>query len=386
MFSSTLSRPPPELISTRLSHIIVECIFHHPLSRVPSSLTHLTFKDASIIQSFWNFSSITHLSVQYSYANLFNNLPPNLVYLSVNYLRDFPPKISLPLSLKYFVINGMDWKDYHFSSPPPAVSEGGPYLYSVNDNVIISYDSLPPALTHLVTYGSAPVDNLPLSLTHLFITSPYFFRSLDNLPLSLRHLILPGSYNKPLANLPPNLTHLTTGVKFNYPLDSLPPSLTHLLLNLSFSHPVDNLPGSLTFLSMKRCEYFKHPLDRLPQSLTVLSLPRSYNHPSNHLPTSLVYLSFSYSYSHSLPHPSRLSKLKTLVLMGDHHILIPPLSTLHTLHVGARYPIKQLPCKDTHFPNLQFLKKGNFKTQHKAFMRYPSFPSTRNPLPPDYFT
>lgn len=50
----------------------------------------------------------------------------------------------------------------------------------------------------------------------------------DNLPLSLTHLEFGYSFNHTVENLPSSLTHLTFGVSFNQSIDNLPSSLTHL--------------------------------------------------------------------------------------------------------------------------------------------------------------
>jgi hypothetical protein len=94
-----------------------------------------------------------------------------------------------------------------------------------------------------------PVDNLPLSLTHLTFGFN-FNQSVDKLPLSLTHLYFGCWFNQPVDNLPTNLTYLFFSDDFNQPVDNLPLSLTHLTFGFNFNQSVDNLPENIIVLKL----------------------------------------------------------------------------------------------------------------------------------------
>jgi hypothetical protein len=94
-----------------------------------------------------------------------------------------------------------------------------------------------------------PVDNLPISLTHLTF-GMYFNQPVDNLPKNLTYLKFGHSFNQPVDNLPENLTYLEFWYDFNQPVDNLPKKITHLIFGGSFNQPVNNLPDSIHILEL----------------------------------------------------------------------------------------------------------------------------------------
>jgi len=103
---------------------------------------------------------------------------------------------------------------------------------------------LPPPLTHLKLgdHFDHPVDNLPLSITHLtFGERSPFNHPINNLPQTLTHLHFGMRFNQSITHLPHSLVSLRLGCGFNQPIDfpTLPPSLAHLF---TYTHREYHLP------------------------------------------------------------------------------------------------------------------------------------------------
>jgi hypothetical protein len=101
--------------------------------------------------------------------------------------------------------------------------------------------------------------NIPIETTEIIFLDLEAYKNfskynkpIDNLPLSLTHLNLGHFFNQPVNNLPTKLTHLTFGKNFNHYVDNLPLSLTHLTFGEKFNKKVDKLPLSLTHLTFGR--------------------------------------------------------------------------------------------------------------------------------------
>ncbi len=69
------------------------------------------------------------------------------------------------------------------------------------------------------------------------------------------------SFNQPVDNLPLSLTHLTFGFNFNQKLNNLPLSLTHLEVNFMFSHKLDNLPPTIKEIRASDKVVIKKPFE-----------------------------------------------------------------------------------------------------------------------------
>eukprot|EP01112_Ceratiomyxa_fruticulosa_P007358 TRINITY_DN1905_c0_g1_i6.p1 TRINITY_DN1905_c0_g1~~TRINITY_DN1905_c0_g1_i6.p1 ORF type:complete len:226 (+),score=22.37 TRINITY_DN1905_c0_g1_i6:113-790(+) len=100
---------------------------------------------------------------------------------------------------------------------------------------------LPPNLTYLSFTWHPRYSNsiLPSKLTHLEVHN--FDIPFSNLPLSLTHLFLSGHFNLPITTLPPNMKAVTfksyyTEPKFKQPISHLNPNIKFIFETSNFNH------------------------------------------------------------------------------------------------------------------------------------------------------
>ncbi len=129
------------------------------------------------------------------------------------------------------------------------------------------------------------------SITHIkFLTDCHFNLPINKLPNSLTHLFLSKKFNQPINLLPNSLLYLQITGEFNQPIDCLPQNLIELCIKCNdFNHPIDNLPNSIKKLTLD-CYSFNHPIENLPESLTHLDISLSDNHTLTNLPNGLTHL------------------------------------------------------------------------------------------------
>jgi hypothetical protein len=218
----------PKNLPSSLNGLILGLYFNQTVDRLPSSLTHLTFKNISIFNQTVDKlpSSLTHLTFGFNFNQNVEKLPSSLTHLTL----------------------------------------GNKFNQSV--------DKLPPSLTHL-TFGeefNQSVDNLPFSLTHL--TFEYKFnKTVNNLPSSLTHLTLGCYFNQSIENLPSSITHLTLGWQFNQNINILPSSLIELFFS-SMSIIKNNIPNNITNIKIYFYDNDKinDYIDNLPISIKKIKI------------------------------------------------------------------------------------------------------------------
>lgn len=280
-------------------------------------------------------ATITHLAIiYYSFPVNSSNLPPNLSHLCINWSHGY---YLLP---NCFNFNLDSYPNFFLPFNP------SPYFWPLDDlpaslttlyiNIDIKnhpLDHLPPALTHLVVETqfnqNICFDHLPESLQHLHIKAPVTV-PLDHLPSSLTHLSI-ALCSSSLDNLPSSLVSLRVGAKI--PIDNLPLSLQYLHLN-AFELPIDHLPSSLKHLIIGD-SFFNQYLDHLPPGLTHLTLDISnsnmFDKPLDNLPAALTHFSFSarLGYSSNIDHlPISLKYLKLPTCRTSLDYLPPALTQL----------------------------------------------------------
>lgn len=159
----------------------------------------------------WISENITHLDISYIICDFeLDNLPSNLVYLSLQYLATYTkpfnkPLNNLPYGLKYLIIK---------------------QVKMFNELL----QNLPPSLEYLVLEGlldfNQPLDCLPQFLKYLILNqlSHNYSYELDRLPDSLEHLYLDFGnkydYNKNVI-IPKNVKYIhypwINLIKYNLP-------------------------------------------------------------------------------------------------------------------------------------------------------------------------
>lgn len=219
----------------------------------PCTLKVLRYKECYGPINFPPQNSVTHLqlgSFEFTkdYCQAFTNLTC-LTHLTVQHMREVN---NLPDSITHFTLEGDSEK---LTLPPKLIS------------LDIRSCKLPecflPTTLQRLNVGLITERTLP-NITQLYVRDMWAF-SMEKLPCTLTHIIFHG-LDKPIDNLPVSLTHLTLGNNFNKPIDHLLSSLTHLIIGNRFNQPINHLP-SLIFLKLGN--RFKQPT-QLPSSITEL--------------------------------------------------------------------------------------------------------------------
>lgn len=169
----------------------------------------------------------------------------------------------------------------------------------------------PSSMTKLSIFDSSPpLNNLPSSLTQLFL-SKGFNQPLDHLPASLKELTIDSiHYNQPLDNLPDSLIRLfIISEKFNLQINRLPKKLCLCWLHCEkFNSQIISAPDSLSKLHICS-EAYCQPLIELPKKLKSLSIPCWEPLPLGAFPTALGNLHLSH-FNFSVDHfPDTLANL-----------------------------------------------------------------------------
>lgn len=150
------------------------------------------YKYNNVMASILNLP-ITHLTILECYLhkkcntdiNMFDNLPKTLLYLNICYFDIII--INLPLNLKYF-----KFKSYQFNNSIDNLPSNLIYL-SLRYNFNKLIDNLPVSLLYLHLYGkfNQHCDYLPNNLKYLDLEFTNFNYSVTNLPVSLIIIKLP---------------------------------------------------------------------------------------------------------------------------------------------------------------------------------------------------
>lgn len=379
IFGSAFNLPISISLPVTLIHLEFGTYFNYSIDDLPPSLTYLKFGHNFSNEKYIQLpfpSNLTHLYLGSGFnSSLASILPPKIKNLSFGkpsygFLSKFnQPLYSLPPYLHTLTLTGNFNQSIDNDLPNTLVNLtiAGTFNQQIN--------FLPPSLTHLTIGGYFNQQlYLPPHLTHLIFEKGDFNRPLDNLPISLTHLFfkLRSHFNFPLLNLPPNLTHLILGLFFDNelklpssllflcfgapfrhwkkiyvpsneyesndysrPLPPLPPYLTHLYLHDKYNHFSSevNLPPSITHLQLG---FPIHPIDSLPPNLTHLSL-NEYNFALPPLPDSLLYLHTGSAYNHpinSFP-PNLIHLFLSLVNKYPLPNFIP--SSVRSIYIPAEY-------------------------------------------------
>uniref|UniRef100_A0A6C0C794 F-box domain-containing protein n=1 Tax=viral metagenome TaxID=1070528 RepID=A0A6C0C794_9ZZZZ len=149
---------------------------------------------------------------------------------------------------------------------------------------------------HFSDTFNSPLDNLPHSVTHLFLGRG-FNKPLD-LPPFLTHLYLGKAFNQEIDNLPSSLVHIKFGKRFNKPVaNKLPPFLKHIEFNKDFNQPLNGfLPHTLQYIHTGGYNY---PLDIFPESLIDLLFGYKFNQPIRNIPP-VKRLCFTKKFNHQI--------------------------------------------------------------------------------------
>jgi len=184
---------------------------------------------------------------------------------------------------------------HEYNQPIRAIDFPNLRVLSVGTQFSHPLDDLPSSLTELsllqerATEYIHPLDCLPASLVNLKLDRP-LAHPLNKLPSSLRslHIAAPIQGLRPLDRLPESLTELwITDPFFDRTLNCLPHNLQVLKLNQGFNRPLNSLPAGLTHLEFPHISAFNWPWKNFPETLKVLILPDNYDRPLNHLPDSV---------------------------------------------------------------------------------------------------
>uniref|UniRef100_A0A6C0HKV1 Uncharacterized protein n=1 Tax=viral metagenome TaxID=1070528 RepID=A0A6C0HKV1_9ZZZZ len=330
------------VLKLQFRHITLPSDYNEPLDWIPEGVESINFQ--SFTQEIIKFncpinklsSTIKSIKLYGNYDQPLDNLPPNLLSLTISTLKYSYSLDNLPFPLKeLFIYTCKEYCGY--------------------------LDSLPPNLEILdiKTNYNKPLDNLPKLLKKLYICSSIFNQPLNNLPgvenidiintrqtLRKKNLLENRKNEKVIYSGLEMLSMFT--IKFNQPLDNLPPTLKYLYINGNiFNHPVNNLPFNLLTLYIYS-NIFNQSIDNLPCRLKYFQISsETFNHSINYLSNSINEL-----YLTLLAFNQSISKLPKC--LHNLHINCPHIDNINILKLPANlrfikiYNNKKLQDKLTH--------------------------------------
>jgi hypothetical protein len=223
------------------------------------------------LSCFTNLEKMQIITKETIFPNII--LSSNLLWLSIVCSDSISPTIlvdssrqNIPPTVTHLSCTNVHIADI-FKLPPKLVWL---HVGGREGSCVTLYSELPTTLTHI--QFEAKID-----ISHLWFT---------NLPDHVTHLSLPDNYDHP-TTFPKCLTHLELGRCYNQPLDNLPLSLSHLSIGCFrssgsvYCHTLDNLPDSITHLFIHVPD-FTHTIHRFPNSLLHLAVYSSVIFPYHH--------------------------------------------------------------------------------------------------------
>lgn len=173
------------------------------LGYLPPSLTHLTYFrfEVSPVEPvhFDHLPPITHLWISMFPPGPLDNLPRTLIVLSARWVA---------------TVRDIQQYEVRLDHLPPALQQLKIDHRTSSTNFPTSYDYLPPSLTHLSVTLNGYADHLPLTITHLEFGANL---NVDYLPTAVTHLCFGHEFDQPLDNLPSSVTHLFIASMWPFP-------------------------------------------------------------------------------------------------------------------------------------------------------------------------
>jgi hypothetical protein len=192
--------------------------------------------------------NITHLKFNIDFNDMVtcDNLPSDVTHLTFGEFFDQPVD-KLPDSITHLTFGEF------FDQPVDKLPDSITHL-TLGNEFNNSIDNLPDSITHLTLGNefNKNIDNLPDSITHLTLGND-FDKPINNLPNGIIYLKFGWCFKQHIDkyNLPSNLKYLVLECKSFVSLNNLPESITHLYIEDTYTpHIINNLPYSLSYLKL----------------------------------------------------------------------------------------------------------------------------------------